>query len=65
MKILLFISISLFGLIVFFKSRNKNDNISIYNKINSVEIDKIKSKNNEKENEKTISNTINLPFILH
>ncbi|MGN1877823.1 type II secretion system F family protein, partial [Yersinia enterocolitica] len=63
MKILLFISISLFGLIVFFKSRNKNDNISIYNKINSVEIDKIKSKNNEKENEKTISNTINLPFI--
>ncbi|EKN5972289.1 type II secretion system F family protein, partial [Yersinia enterocolitica] len=50
MKILLFISISLFGLIVFFKSRNKNDNISIYNKINSVEIDKIKSKNNEKEN---------------
>ncbi|MGN1674525.1 type II secretion system F family protein, partial [Yersinia enterocolitica] len=34
-------------------------------KINSVEIDKIKSKNNEKENEKTISNTINLPFILH
>lgn len=48
MKILLFISILLFGLIVF-KSKNKNDNISIYNKINSVEIDKIKSKNNEKK----------------
>ncbi|EKN6016042.1 type II secretion system F family protein, partial [Yersinia enterocolitica] len=50
MKILLFIIILVFGCIVFFKNKNKNNRLSTYNAINNQERINSKTKNTEKEN---------------
>ncbi|END9084453.1 type II secretion system F family protein [Yersinia enterocolitica] len=67
MKILLFIIILVFGCIVFFKNKNKNNRLSTYNSINNQERVNSKTKNTEKENSKEnyIYNTIKLPFFLY
>lgn len=67
MKILLFIIILVFGCIVFFKNKNKNNRLSTYNAINNQERINSKTKNTEKENSKEsyIYNTIRLPFFLY
>ncbi len=67
MKILLFIITLVFGCIVFFKNKNKNNRLSTYNAINNQERINSKTKNTEKENSKEsyIYNTIRLPFFLY